>query len=77
VESLWSCTRDIYTERQAGEAWIEGRYRTISFEGEAPIAGRVAGLVDFGTTDYARAVLEKSFDTSDEYDLHIYWSFAK
>ena len=77
VESLWSCTREIYSERQAGEAFIGGRYRVISFEGEAPIAGRSAGLVDFGSTDYARVVFDKAHDMSNEYNLHIYWSFTK
>lgn len=75
VETLWACTRDIYSERHAGEAWIGGRYRIISFAGEAPTAGRAAGLVDFGATDYARISLEKAYDMSDEYHLHIYWLF--
>jgi len=77
LESLWACTRDTYTERHAGEALIDGRYRFIKFEGEAPIAGRAAGRVDFGETDYARAIVEKSHDTSNEYSLHVYWSFTK
>lgn len=77
VESLWACTKETYSERHAGEAWIGGRYRVISFEGEAPTAGRSAGLVDFGETDYARVVLEKTFDTSDEYRLNIYWQFTQ
>lgn len=75
VESLWSCTRDIYTERHAVEAWIDGGYRVIGFEGEAPTAGRSAGLVDFGGANYARVVVEKAFDTSEEYRLNLYWSF--
>ncbi len=77
VEGLWACTKDTYTERRTGEAFIDGRYRMISFEGEAPIAGRSAGLVDFGETEYARVVFEKSHDMSKDYDMHIYWSFKQ
>ena len=77
VEQLWACTKESYTERRAGEAFLDGRYRIISFEGEAPIAGRAAGLVDFGETDHARVVLEKAHDTSDEYTLHLYWSYTE
>ena len=77
AESLWACTKETYTERQAGEAFIGDRYRVISFEGEVPIAGRSAGLVDFGETEYARVVFDKSHDMSNEYNLHIYWSFTK
>lgn len=77
VEGLWACTKDAYVERASTEALIGGRYRVIGFEGETPIAGKAAGLVDFGVTDYARVVLEKSYDTSNDYNLHIYWSFAQ
>lgn len=77
VERLWACTKDTYVERVSTEALIGGRYRVIGFEGETPVAGKAAGLVDFGVTDYARVVLEKSFDTSADYDLHIYWSFTE
>lgn len=77
VEALWACTKDTYVERVSTEAVIGGRYRVIGFEGETPIAGKSAGLVDFGTTEYARVVLEKSYDFSDDYNLHIYWSFTE
>lgn len=77
VESLWGCTNELYSERHAVEGWIGGRYRVIGFEGETPTAGRAVGLVDFGTTDYARVVVEKAYDMSDEYRLNLYWSFHK
>jgi hypothetical protein len=77
VESLWACTKDSFTERHDQEAFMAGKYRVIGFEGEQPVAGRSAGLVDFGTTDYARIVLEKSYDDSDEFDVHIYWYFKQ
>lgn len=77
VESLWACLKDTFTERAPGEAWMDGKYRVIRFDGEAPLAGRSAGLVDFGETEYARMEVEKAYDTSDEYDLHIYWQFTK
>ena len=70
-----ACTRDIYAERAPNEAWIGGRYRVIGFDAEVTTAGRAAGLVDFGKSDYARIDVEKAFDTSEEYDLHIYWLF--
>lgn len=77
VESLWGCTNELYSERHPVEAWIGGRYRVIGFEGEAPTAGRAVGLVDFGSTNYARVVVEKAYDMSEEYRLNLYWSFHK
>jgi len=77
VEGLWTCTKDAYVERVTTEALIGGRYRVIGFEGEMPIAGKSAGLVDFGVTEYARVVFEKSYDASRDYNLHIYWSFTQ
>ncbi len=77
IEGLWTCTKDGFSERQPNEAWIGGKYRVIGFEGEVQTAGRTAGLVAFGDTDYARIDIEKPFDTSDEYSMHIYWMFTK
>lgn len=77
IEALWACTKDIFSERQPNEAWIGGKYRVIGFEGEVQTNGRAAGLVAFGDTDYARIDIEKPFDTSNEYSMHIYWMFTK
>lgn len=77
VEAIWSCTNDMYTERAPVEAWLDEEYRIIEFSGEVPTAGRESGPVEFGETEYARVVLEKAFDTSEAYTLHVYWSFVK
>jgi hypothetical protein len=77
VEGLWACTKDGFSERHDQEAWMGGKYRVIGFEGEQPSAGRAAGLVDFGTTDFSRIVLEKSYEDSEDFDVHIYWYFSK
>lgn len=77
VEALWNCTKETYSERHAGEAWFDGRYRIINFAGEAPLAGRSAGLVDFGTTNYSRITVEKTYDTSEDYRLNVYWLFTR
>lgn len=75
IEALWACTKDSFGERAADEAFIGGKYRVIGFEAEVPVAGRAAGLVSFGTTDYARVDVEKAYDSSEEYDIHLYWLF--
>jgi hypothetical protein len=77
IESLWSCTKDTFSERAPSEAWMGGKYRTIGFDGEVQTGGRSAGLVSFGDVDYARVDIEKSFDTSKEYSLHLYWLFTE
>jgi hypothetical protein len=77
IESLWSCTKETFSERQPNEAWVGGKYRIIGFDAEVPTAGRNSGLVSFGDTDYARVDIEKSYDDSDEYSLHLYWLFTK
>jgi len=77
IEALWECTKDSYVERQPNEAWMDGKYRVIGFEAEVPSAGRGAGLVDFGDTDYSRVDVEKRYDESNEYSLHLYWLFTK
>ncbi len=77
IESLWSCTKDSFSERAPNEAWIGGKYRVIGFDAEVPTAGRSSGLVSFGDTDYARVDIEKGFDTSTNYSLHLYWLFTK
>lgn len=77
IETLWACMKDIYTERAANEAWVGGRYRVIGFEGEVPTKGRGEGLVSFGDTEYARVVVEKAYDASKEYSLHLYWMFTQ
>jgi hypothetical protein len=77
IEALWACTQDMFTERHATEAWLDGKYRIIAMEGETPTEGREAGLVDFGETDFSRIQLEKGFATSSDYALHVYWSFVK
>lgn len=77
IAALWNCAKDSFSERQAAEAWIGGRYRVIGFEAEVRTAGRGAGLVDFGKSDYARMTLEKAYDLSDKYNLHIYWLFTQ
>lgn len=77
VEALWECTRDSYSERQPAEAWMGGRYRIIGFDAEVPTAGRASGLVSFGDTDYARVSVEKAYETSNEYTLHLYWLFME
>ena len=51
--------------------------RVIGFEAEVRTAGRGAGLVDFGKSDYALITLEKAYDLSDKYNLHIYWLFTQ
>ncbi len=77
IESLWACTKDTFSERQPNEAWMGGKYRIIGFDAEVPTASRNAGLVSFGDTDYARVDVEKRFDTSNTYSLHLYWMFTK
>lgn len=77
IESLWSCTKDSFSERAPNEAWMGGKYRVIGFDAEVPTAGRNSGLVSFGDTDYARVDIEKGFDTSTNYSLHLYWLFTK
>ncbi len=77
MESAWACLKAGFSEREASEAFMGGRYRVVGFSGEVPTAGLSAGLVDFGDTDYARVVLEKSYDASDDYDLHVYWMFKQ
>jgi len=77
IEALWACTRDVFSERQPNEAWVGGKYRVIGFDAEVPTKGRASGLVSFGDTDYARVDVEKPFDTSEEYSLHLYWMFTK
>ncbi len=77
VEALWGCTKDSYSERQPAEAWMGGRYRTIGFDAETPTAGRASGLVSFGDTDYARVNVEKAYEDSEEYSLHLYWLFTE
>jgi hypothetical protein len=77
VESLWACTKDSFSERAPNEAWIGGKYRVIGFDAEVPTAGRASGLVSFGDTEYSRVDVEKSYDDSDEYSLHMYWLFTK
>lgn len=77
IESLWSCTKDTFSERQPNEAWMGGKYRIIGFDAEVPTAGRNSGLVSFGDVDYARVDIEKRFDTSNTYSLHLYWMFTK
>ncbi len=77
VEALWACTKDSYSERQPAEAWMGGRYRIIGFDAETPAAGRASGLVSFGDTDYARVNVEKAYEDSDEYSLHLYWLFTE
>lgn len=77
VEALWSCTKDSFSERAPAEAWMGGRYRVIGFDAETPTAGRASGLVSFGDTDYARVSVEKAYEDSDEYSLHLYWLFVE
>ena len=77
VEGMWGCLKGGFTERAATEALLGGQYRIIEFTGEVPTAGVAAGLVDFGNMDYASVVLEKSYDTAKDYDLHLYWSFTE
>lgn len=77
IESLWSCTKDSFSERAANEAWMGGKYRVIGFDAEVQTGGRGAGLVSFGDVDYARVDVEKGYDTSNNYSLHLYWLFTK
>lgn len=77
VEAMWSCTKDLFTERKATEALIGGRYRIIGVDGDVPVAGRASGAVSFGDTEFARLLIEKRYADSEEYDVNIYWSFTK
>ena len=77
MEGLWGCLKDGFSERRGLEAWMGGKYRIIGFEGEQLTAGRAAGLVHFGSTNYARIVLDKAHENSKEYDVHIYWYFTE
>ena len=77
VEALWACMKDSFTERAPDEAFIGGKYRVIGFEAEAPTAGRGSGLVSFGDADYARVDVEKDFEASADYDIHLYWLFLE
>ncbi len=62
--------------RRPRPGWA-ARYRVIGFDAEAPTAGRASGLVSFGDTDYARVNVEKAYEDSDEYSLHLYWLFTE
>lgn len=57
VDDIYRCTRNIFSERRITEAWLDGRYDMVAFEGEITPAGRDTP-VDYGSESYATLSVE-------------------
>ena len=77
IAGMWGCTQDLFVEREPYEIFVGDAYRVAGFGGSVPVDGRESGLIQFGETEHARIDVEKAFDESEEYTLHIYWYFLK
>ena len=74
LEDMFACVKDIVPERKATERFLGGAYRIVEMDATSWYGGRNITF-DFGETEFVRLWIRKSYATSEEVHVNLFYYF--
>lgn len=74
LEDMFACVKDMVPERKATERFMEGAYRIVEMDATSWYGGRNITF-DFGETEFVRLWVRKSYATSEEVHVNLFYYF--